>query len=69
LTEAVRKKEVSDGKVIGGWEISRLADGSHLEKGASRDWGFEDIEIANGKVRVPASNSETRLIDLFVVRS
>ncbi|KAG5729206.1 hypothetical protein E4T56_gene9165, partial [Termitomyces sp. T112] len=23
---------------------------SHLKDGASRDWGFEDIEIAGGKV-------------------
>jgi transcription factor C subunit 7 len=44
LSEAVLK----DGK----WELGKIADGAHLEKGASRDWGFEDIEIAHGKVGV-----------------
>ncbi|KAF7306968.1 hypothetical protein MIND_00489600 [Mycena indigotica] len=47
LTEVVRKP---DGKVLGGWEAKRLADGAHLAQGTSRDWGFEDIEVANGKV-------------------
>ncbi|KAF9453774.1 PGAM-domain-containing protein [Macrolepiota fuliginosa MF-IS2] len=37
-------------KVVGAWEAKKLADGGHLEKGASREWGFEDIEIAAGKV-------------------
>ncbi|KAF9455833.1 histidine phosphatase superfamily [Collybia nuda] len=32
------------------WDAQRLADGSHLVEGASREWGFEDIEIAAGKV-------------------
>ncbi|KAG5648030.1 hypothetical protein DXG03_007065 [Asterophora parasitica] len=36
--------------VLGAWEAPRLADGAHLKEGASRDWGFEDIEIARGKV-------------------
>ena len=49
LTEFVRKEE-DDWKVIGGWEVKKLADGAHLRDGASREWGFEDIEIANGKV-------------------
>lgn len=49
LTEFV-KKEGADWGVIGGWEAKRLVDGAHLKGGALRDWGFEDIEIANGKV-------------------
>jgi len=50
LTEFVRKK--TKGAVLGkeSWEVLKLADGGHLTGGASRDWGFEDIEIANGKV-------------------
>ncbi|KAJ8496107.1 hypothetical protein ONZ45_g12590 [Pleurotus djamor] len=36
--------------VLGGWEPKLLADGSHLAKGSDREWGFEDIEIAYGKV-------------------
>lgn len=33
-----------------GWELVSLGDGSHLRDGATRDWGFEDITIADGKV-------------------
>ncbi|KAF5377577.1 hypothetical protein D9615_005363 [Tricholomella constricta] len=36
--------------ILGAWIAPRLADGAHLKEGASRDWGFEDIEIAAGKV-------------------
>lgn len=49
FSEFVRK-EAENWKVIGGWEAKRLADGKHLKDGAQRDWGFEDIEVANGKV-------------------
>ncbi|EIW86668.1 phosphoglycerate mutase-like protein [Coniophora puteana RWD-64-598 SS2] len=48
LTEIVRKADSSN--VIGGWEAKLLASGHHLAQGASRDWGFEDIEVSNGKV-------------------
>ncbi|KAI0271369.1 histidine phosphatase superfamily [Gloeopeniophorella convolvens] len=33
-----------------GWAARVLGDGSHLKDGPQRDWGFEDIEIADGKV-------------------
>ncbi|KAJ7492572.1 histidine phosphatase superfamily [Mycena latifolia] len=49
LTEVVRKRDVIP--ILGGWDALRLADGAHLKEGASREWGFEDIEIADGKVR------------------
>jgi len=49
LGEFVRK-EGQDWNVIGGWEAKRLADGAHLQEGTLREWGFEDIEIANGRV-------------------
>jgi len=45
-----RGRKGKDWKVIGGWELGKFVDGTHLKDGASRDWGFEDIEIANGKV-------------------
>jgi transcription factor C subunit 7 len=32
------------------WKAVRLADGSPLSGGAARDWGFEDVELANGNV-------------------
>lgn len=44
------RKEGDDWKVIGGWEDKKFVDGTHLKGGALRDWGFEDAEIANGKV-------------------
>ena len=36
---------------LDGWELLKLGDGGHLKDGATRDWGFEDIVIADGKVR------------------
>ncbi|KAI6047604.1 histidine phosphatase superfamily [Pisolithus marmoratus] len=36
--------------IVGAWEPKLLADGSHLKDGSSREWGFEDIQISNGKV-------------------
>ena len=51
LSEFVRK-EGEDWKVIGGWEAKKVADGTHLKDGASRDWGLEDIQVANGKVKI-----------------
>ncbi|KDQ63708.1 hypothetical protein JAAARDRAFT_29731 [Jaapia argillacea MUCL 33604] len=48
LTEMKRKEGPK--KVLGHWHPKTLADGSHLKDGSTRDWGFEDIEIADGKV-------------------
>ncbi|KAJ7293626.1 histidine phosphatase superfamily [Mycena rebaudengoi] len=48
LTEVTRRSDVIP--ILGGWAPKRLADGSHLKDGASREWGFEDIEISNGQV-------------------
>ncbi|KAH9937651.1 uncharacterized protein B0H18DRAFT_1113457 [Fomitopsis serialis] len=48
VSEFNPKSEVN--ATVGTWEASRLADGSFLKEGAMRDWGFEDIQIANGKV-------------------
>ncbi|OCB90140.1 phosphoglycerate mutase-like protein [Sanghuangporus baumii] len=36
--------------VRGAYEAVKLNSGDHLEHGASRDWGFEDIVIKDGKV-------------------
>ena len=49
LSEFTRK-EGDDWKAVGGWELKKFADGAHLKDGALRDWGFEDVEIADGKV-------------------
>ncbi|KAJ6604699.1 histidine phosphatase superfamily [Mycena vulgaris] len=60
LTELVRKRDVIP--ILGGWDARRLADGAHLKDGASREWGFEDIEISNGVVvadpGVPGTEAE-----------
>ena len=48
LTE-LKRKDSHDG-VLGSYEHIKLASGEHLEEGASRDWGFEDIVIKDGKV-------------------
>ncbi|KAG2120964.1 histidine phosphatase superfamily [Suillus discolor] len=60
ISEFSRKPNASG--VLGAWEAKYLASGSHLKEGASRDWGLEDIQIANGKVisdqGVPAMQEE-----------
>lgn len=48
LTQVKRKEGA--GEVLGGWEAQVLGGGEHLKDGCQRDWGFEDIEIANGEV-------------------
>ncbi|KAF8626518.1 hypothetical protein AX15_004823 [Amanita polypyramis BW_CC] len=47
VSEFVR---LDGGDALGAWKPLMLADGSPLSGGSSRDWGFEDIEIANEKV-------------------
>ncbi|KAF8640619.1 hypothetical protein AX17_000280 [Amanita inopinata Kibby_2008] len=49
LSEFVRQTPRAE-DTLDVWEPLRLADGSLLSGGSSRDWGFEDIEIENGKV-------------------
>ena len=48
MTE-VKRKPAAD-SILGAWEPVKLANGDHLAEGASRDWGFEDIVIKDGKV-------------------
>ena len=45
------RRRVGEG-VVGAWEAVRVADGGHLREGASRDWGFEDVEVKEGEVSV-----------------
>ncbi|KAK0506153.1 hypothetical protein EDD18DRAFT_19635 [Armillaria luteobubalina] len=44
------------------WTRVKTADGSHLSGGSLRDWGFQDIEVDNGRVvndpGVPGSENE-----------
>ena len=48
LTVLQRKPGRTD--VRGAYEAVKLGSGDHLERGVSRDWGFEDILIKDGKV-------------------
>ncbi|EJD03940.1 phosphoglycerate mutase-like protein [Fomitiporia mediterranea MF3/22] len=48
ITILQRKKGQTD--VRGAYDAVKLGSGEHLEQGASRDWGFEDIVIKDGKV-------------------
>ncbi|KXN89984.1 Transcription factor tau 55 kDa subunit [Leucoagaricus sp. SymC.cos] len=69
LSELVPRTSLENGSVsstgvntvVRFWEARKLANGDHLEKGASRDWGFEDIVIEAGKAstfpRVPGSEN------------
>jgi transcription factor C subunit 7 len=51
LTTLQRKEGHHDGENFGAWEAKGLGSGAYLKDGPLRDWGFEDIEIADGKVR------------------
>lgn len=44
------KRKAVGAKPLNGWQMTRMGDGSHLKEGSTRDWGFEDIMIADGKV-------------------
>ncbi|KAF5390227.1 hypothetical protein D9757_002887 [Collybiopsis confluens] len=62
LTEFVRTKK-DDGVGGGsGWKMKKGAEADFLTGGVQRDWGFEDIQIADGKVvddiGVPGSEGE-----------
>lgn len=66
LTKATRKADAAG--VAGAWNLELVADGAHLSGGASRDWGFEDIEISNGQVSALETSIEWFLTS-FNVRS
>ena len=71
LSELVRMNESST--LFGGWEAKRLANGTHLKDGNMREWGLEDIKIANGKVSFSSpslpSAGLTRMVSLGRRRS
>ncbi|KAL5534219.1 hypothetical protein ACEPAG_681 [Sanghuangporus baumii] len=48
LTVLNRKQGRTDAR--GAYEAVKFNSGDHLEHGASRDWGFEDVVIKDGKV-------------------
>jgi len=43
-------RDTNRSEVLGAWNPVSLASGEHLAEGATRDWGFEDILIKDGKV-------------------
>ena len=48
LTEMRRKEE--EERVVGGWTPLRVGDGRHMKEGSTREWGFEDVMVKDGKV-------------------
>jgi transcription factor C subunit 7 len=48
LSELKRRPGASN--IVGGWEALKVADGKHLGAGPSREWGFKDIEVDEGRV-------------------
>jgi transcription factor C subunit 7 len=52
LTILQRDPSMIHSDPLDGWNCKPqdLAFGSHLKNGIQRDWGFEDVEIANGDV-------------------
>ena len=54
MSELVPKHETAAGPdghdLLGAYKGVKLADGSHLKEGASREWGFDDVEIDKGEV-------------------
>jgi transcription factor C subunit 7 len=51
ISELVRKKDGDiNGGALGGYEPVMLVSGAHLENGADRAWGFDHLEIVDGKV-------------------
>jgi len=39
-------------EVIGVWKPIMLVSGDHVKGGSSREWGFEDVEVEKGRVRL-----------------
>lgn len=65
LTE-LRKKDDSH-RVLKNYVPEKLADGAHLKEGSTREWGFEDIQIAEGKVNLIVSlNDRTIVLRIFL---
>lgn len=56
LTEMTRKEDAE--RVEGGWTAVKIGDGSHMEGGATREWGFEDVVVADGKVSLLSVTGE-----------
>lgn len=47
----------------GSWEVKKLAEAEFLTGGVQRDWGFEDIQIADGKVNLQSRDVVFALTD------
>ena len=49
----ILKRKDGQSGLKGAYEAFTLGSGDHLSQGASRDWGFEDIEVGeSGEVRL-----------------
>lgn len=52
-SELVRKKDSVVGDVVGAYEPVVLANGTHLQKGSDRMWGFDYVEVVIPHLSVP----------------
>ena len=55
LTELEKREDLEEDRlkeVIGVWKPIMLVSGDHLKGGSSREWGFEDIEVEKGRVKL-----------------
>jgi len=57
LSVLERKGNINPGLIIGGWKPQRISYEDHLTGGAAREWGFEDVEVEEGRVSVSLLNS------------
>ncbi|KAF8807447.1 phosphoglycerate mutase-like protein [Phlegmacium glaucopus] len=62
LSVLERKRNVNSALVIGGWKAQKISYGDHLTGGVAREWGFEDVEVEEGRVvddpGMPGSENE-----------
>ena len=47
-----RKTNVDPGLIIGGWKAQKISQGDYLTGGIAREWGFENVDVDNGRVSI-----------------
>ena len=65
LTNLERPQGVRD--AVGCWQPKKLADGGHLKDGVTRDWGFDNCIIIDGKVKIKQGVEVAKLTETSVV--
>ena len=47
-----RKANVDPALIIGGWKVQKISQGDYLTGGIAREWGFENVLVDKGRVRI-----------------